>query len=195
VPIHSTALFKWPVHLLELPAARRAEQQPAAERQTTRGYGPLQLAHRDEHRTDPRRQSRAGYAPLGARDRLAQLSARERGGELVVLGQLRDDDNEQVFRKIEQTYRPRARGDLNLPLRIASGRSCGRARARSPGASHAAHARVDALHVRFVELEPSVHVEHLLGHLLAHLQQQAEQLGRLLGADAAVRARPLVLHF
>jgi hypothetical protein len=42
------------------------------------------------------------------------------------------------------------------------------------GGRHAAHARVDALHVRGDALEPCVH----LAHLLAHLQQQAEQLGR-----------------
>jgi hypothetical protein len=68
-------------------------------------------------------------------DRLAQPAACERGGELVVLEQLRDDGDEQLREQIEQPHRPPARDDLNRPGRIASGRSCGRASMRSTCAS------------------------------------------------------------
>jgi hypothetical protein len=109
--------------------------------------------------------------------------ARERGGELVVLGELRGDGHQQLGGQIEEMHRPRAYGDRRRPRSIAR-----EGRARRPPALHAAHARVDALQVRADALEPCIH----LGHLLAHLEQQAEQPGRrLLLGHAAVRVRAL----
>jgi hypothetical protein len=90
-----------PAQVLELPVPRRAGEQLATERHAAR-RGPLQLAHRPEHRADRRREPRARCTPLGACDCLAQLSARERRGELVVLGQLARDGNEQLRGQIEQ---------------------------------------------------------------------------------------------
>jgi hypothetical protein len=90
-----------PAQGLELPEPRRAGEQIGTERHAAR-CGPLQLAHRDERRTDRRREPRARLAPFGARDCRSQLAARERRGELVVLGQLRRDGHEQFRWQIEQ---------------------------------------------------------------------------------------------
>jgi hypothetical protein len=90
-----------PAQVLELPEPRRAGEQPGTERHAAR-CGPLDLVHRAERRANRRREPRARCTPLGARDRLAQLAARERRGELIVLNQLRRDGHEEHRRQIEQ---------------------------------------------------------------------------------------------
>jgi hypothetical protein len=94
-----------PAQWLELPVPRRAGEQLGTERHAAR-CGPLQLAHRADRRADSRREPCACRAPLGARDCRSQPAARKRRGELVVLGQLRGDDQEQLGGQIEQRPRP-----------------------------------------------------------------------------------------
>jgi hypothetical protein len=151
--------------------ARRAVEQRAAQRQAAR-RGPLKLVHRVERRADARRQPRASPAPLGARNRLAQLVVRERCGELVVLGELRGDEHEQLSVQVQQTHRPRGSDDANGHGRIARRRDG--ARKCRPRALHPGHTRVDALQLPTHARELRAH----RAHLRAHLQQQAEQLGR-----------------
>jgi hypothetical protein len=98
--------------------------------------------------------------PLGARDRLAQPATRERECEIVVLGELRGDGHEHLGGQIEELHRPRAHGHWKRTRSFVCGR-----RARRPPALHAAHARVDALHVRADAFEPCIHLAHLLAHL------------------------------
>jgi hypothetical protein len=104
-----------PAQGLELPEARRAGEQLGTERHATRD-SPFQLAHRAERRAYPRREPRARRPPLGARNRLAQPAARERCGELVVLGKLRRDGHEQLRGQIEQPAERLGRRLLGYPL-------------------------------------------------------------------------------
>jgi hypothetical protein len=59
------------------------------------------------------------HAPLRARDRLAQLAARERRGELIVLGQLRHNGHEQLVGQIKQLNRQIGRLILGYPADVA----------------------------------------------------------------------------
>jgi len=172
-----------PAQLQEQSTLGRGGAQRFAEWEPARN-GPLELAKRDHHAGRARRELKtlpraSPRVPLAARDRDAQLAARERRGELVVAGQLLRDEREHVGSEVAQLELARVHDHAMLRRGARPGARASRALALDPRDSpvqllelrlHARLARVHGLRER------------------ADLEQEAQRLaGRLAVRAAAAR--------
>jgi hypothetical protein len=118
--------------------------------------------------------------PLAARDRDAQLAARERRGELVVVGQMLRDEREDVWREVGEHELSRVHDHVSLRRRAESAARASRALALYPR---------DPL-VQLLELRLHARLARVHGlRERADLEQEAECLVRRLAVRAAAAAR------